>query len=245
MHLPKDGSPLSRGRGLKHQTTAANTRSCRVAPLAGAWIETRNSPRRARIAAVAPLAGAWIETNSIVTAALGECASPLSRGRGLKQRAWLAGVEADPVAPLAGAWIETTCDWFPDGWPPSPLSRGRVTRMSEKAIPSQWEIVRGLQSRVRVAMGTSSTVAAIWKIRCSRVISAAHYNGRDVIRRSCRANPKVRSPVRLSRTIQHGGAQITGNRMNLRPFAMPPREYGLRISQSSVARAPLHVPACL
>ena len=33
-----------------------------VAPLAGAWIETRPRPRQRRLSQVAPLAGAWIET---------------------------------------------------------------------------------------------------------------------------------------------------------------------------------------
>ena len=55
-----------------------------VAPLAGAWIETRACVRCAARRRVAPLAGAWIETSRRVTC----------RAKSL-------------VAPLAGAWIET------------------------------------------------------------------------------------------------------------------------------------------
>ncbi len=36
-----------------------------VAPLAGAWIETRPLGRRGDVEPVAPLAGAWIETLTI------------------------------------------------------------------------------------------------------------------------------------------------------------------------------------
>ena len=61
--------------------------SLKVAPLAGAWIETGNSVGDQSLCAVAPLAGAWIET-------LRNSHDP----------------ENGLVAPLAGAWIETrTC----------------------------------------------------------------------------------------------------------------------------------------
>ena len=55
-----------------------------VAPRAGAWIETRITPKRLRSGHVAPRAGAWIETIYI-------------------------GIESQVlfVAPRAGAWIET------------------------------------------------------------------------------------------------------------------------------------------
>ena len=56
-----------------------------VAPLTGAWIETKFSAAPGRIAkAVAPLTGAWIET------AMQGSLRVLGR-----------------VAPLTGAWIET------------------------------------------------------------------------------------------------------------------------------------------
>ena len=55
-----------------------------VAPLAGAWIETRGGVIWRYVFPVAPLAGAWIETN---------CASHR--------------ISQLTVAPLAGAWIET------------------------------------------------------------------------------------------------------------------------------------------
>ncbi len=56
----------------------------KVAPLAGAWIETRFTRDVEKVRFVAPLAGAWIETD----AASSEPGASL-------------------VAPLAGAWIET------------------------------------------------------------------------------------------------------------------------------------------
>ena len=58
--------------------------SKRVAPLAGAWIETCSDWMQSWHRKVAPLAGAWIETEQI-------------SGKGT----------VSMVAPLAGAWIET------------------------------------------------------------------------------------------------------------------------------------------
>ncbi len=78
-------SPLSQGRGSKHSHRGHCGDWRRVAPLAGAWIETPAEIRQRQSRAVAPLAGAWIETPE------GRL-SPLS----------------NPVAPLAGAWIETS-----------------------------------------------------------------------------------------------------------------------------------------
>ena len=100
-------SPPSRGRGSKRvpeprrqvlggrpprggvdrnpsSTMAISRRTARVAPLAGAWIETSRGLPKSRPGSVAPLAGAWIETTTR-----------------------LRGSTASRVAPLAGAWIET------------------------------------------------------------------------------------------------------------------------------------------
>src|SRR5947209_20594559 len=55
-------SPLARGRGLKRERLGRAVDLARVAPRAGAWIET-SGRRAARWAArIAPRAGAWIET---------------------------------------------------------------------------------------------------------------------------------------------------------------------------------------
>ena len=82
------------------------TFTARVAPLAGAWIETTVKGSDPHHLVVAPLAGAWIET---VTRSEREpkCASPPSRGRGSKPFAVAFFRPALLVAPLAGAWIET------------------------------------------------------------------------------------------------------------------------------------------
>ena len=61
----------------------------RVAPLAGAWIEIRETFNNIGPSAVAPLAGAWIEIQGVEYA---------------KQFV--------DVAPLAGAWIEISCKIF-------------------------------------------------------------------------------------------------------------------------------------
>ena len=54
-----------RARGLKRQWLKGLALCCRVAPRAGAWIETARSWRTtARHLAVAPRAGAWIETSA-------------------------------------------------------------------------------------------------------------------------------------------------------------------------------------
>ena len=54
----------SRERGLKHHITGDEVFRLRVAPLAGAWIETLASPVVRPGDIVAPLAGAWIETHA-------------------------------------------------------------------------------------------------------------------------------------------------------------------------------------
>jgi len=56
----------------------------RVAPRAGAWIETAISGLTRSTSVVAPRAGAWIETVSAASRRGGRTASPPARGRGLK-----------------------------------------------------------------------------------------------------------------------------------------------------------------
>src|SRR3972149_4063093 len=52
----------ARERGLKHFYAVHIYFVSRVAPRAGAWIETQRYPRKPRPSVVAPRAGAWIET---------------------------------------------------------------------------------------------------------------------------------------------------------------------------------------
>ena len=77
-----------------------------VAPLVGAWIETTSKGYPDINAAVAPLVGAWIET-SIIFFAMGLDSSHPSWVRGLKQLANRMNMKVIEVAPLVGAWIET------------------------------------------------------------------------------------------------------------------------------------------
>ena len=80
-------SPPSRGRGLKQNivNTPPNTVLIEVAPLTGAWIETKYRQYLRQLVTVAPLTGAWIETLVCMIRAV-----------------------ALQVAPLTGAWIETS-----------------------------------------------------------------------------------------------------------------------------------------
>src|SRR5690606_33396866 len=82
-------SPLTQGRGLKHQRRVSDQQPVAVAPYAGAWIETRSKPIQACRDRVAPYAGAWIETT-------------------------LDGYRRSSVCvgPYAGAWIETSTPCF-------------------------------------------------------------------------------------------------------------------------------------
>jgi len=73
-----------RARGLKLPEGPEHRGYSGVAPHAGAWIETRYSPRGGRGRGVAPHAGAWIETRKLTATE-----RPIT------------------VAPHAGAWIET------------------------------------------------------------------------------------------------------------------------------------------
>jgi len=146
----------SRARGLKQYSYSHETISIRVAPLAGAWIETlkihslrsvkMSRPSRARglkqqvikalqLVPVAPLAGAWIET-----------------GKNFSIRAFLA------VAPLAGAWIETY-----------------VLHLSSTAVLSRPSRARGLKRpwRALQRLGTNvAPLAGAW-IETSKEVSEA------------------------------------------------------------------------
>jgi len=59
-----------------------------------------------QIARVAPRAGAWIETISAVIGPMGFQSRP-ARARGLKQHRYPVPHPRQAVAPRAGAWIET------------------------------------------------------------------------------------------------------------------------------------------
>ena len=74
-----------RGRGLKLFNITSQLVQIRVAPHAGAWIETHCRGLLGLRIQVAPHAGAWIETEN-----------------------YNAAMTAYPVAPHAGAWIETS-----------------------------------------------------------------------------------------------------------------------------------------
>ena len=78
-----------------------------VAPHAGAWIETRNTRRGLARHEVAPHAGAWIETLSASYATLSAKPSHPTRVRGLKHSLREIIPLLTEVAPHAGAWIET------------------------------------------------------------------------------------------------------------------------------------------
>ena len=72
-------------RGLKQGYKGIQKHRCKVAPPAGAWIETPEPSLTTEPALVAPPAGAWIETYTLE----------------------IEKHEYYHVAPPAGAWIET------------------------------------------------------------------------------------------------------------------------------------------
>ena len=76
----------SRARGLKLQNLHHVRRNRRVAPLAGAWIETSVHGIGVGTRGVAPLAGAWIETRPAKYIPALRPPSRPSRARGLKPR---------------------------------------------------------------------------------------------------------------------------------------------------------------
>ena len=69
-------------------------------------MKQRGSVAVAQRSRVAPLAGAWIETNGRYRG-ITQVVSPPSRGRGLKLGPIVLVDEVKNVAPFAGAWIET------------------------------------------------------------------------------------------------------------------------------------------
>ena len=92
-------SPLPQGRGLKLKDgVPLKMMTARVAPPAGAWIETQYCHGRTivTVRGVAPPAGAWIETRNGVRWPL---------------------ITNPPVAPPPGAWIETTVAATTSKWP--------------------------------------------------------------------------------------------------------------------------------
>ena len=74
-----------------------------VAPLVGAWIETKRIGEHIKSCYVAPLVGAWIETSNLSHAKSCGC-----------------------VAPLVGAWIETNAIYVHNSNPESRSPRGSV-----------------------------------------------------------------------------------------------------------------------
>ena len=77
------------------------------------------------ILTVAPLAGAWIETRAIGKRLTRGMSRP-SRARGLKPAEAVVGPGDVDVAPLAGAWIETHVVETGSPTAPGRAPRGRV-----------------------------------------------------------------------------------------------------------------------
>ena len=102
----------ARARGLKHHALETPLTSSKVAPRAGAWIETPFHLLRSDDVIVAPRAGAWIETFSIFSTPTAPTSRP-ARARGLKHFLTSLSSMFFLVAPRAGAWIETLFAHFP------------------------------------------------------------------------------------------------------------------------------------
>ena len=79
----------------------------RVAPRAGAWVETYFPDRLCCLEGVAPRAGAWVETFAGGYDGSSYRESHPVRVRGLKLFLSVPLVACALVAPRAGAWVET------------------------------------------------------------------------------------------------------------------------------------------
>ena len=98
-------SPLTQGRGSKHENQKPVSLMAHVAPHTGAWIETPINHIVTILNAVAPHTGAWIETIH------------------LRDRYFIY-----QVAPHTGAWIETFGVDVIAGFAGSPLTQGRGSK---------------------------------------------------------------------------------------------------------------------
>ena len=118
-----------RVRGLKPQNASCWQNQHKVAPRAGAWIETKKSAKKDDVPKVAPRAGAWIETSAFHFICSRANVAPRAgawietimkpqakknlvshpvRVRGLKLSLLCVTIALNVVAPRAGAWIETS-----------------------------------------------------------------------------------------------------------------------------------------
>ena len=161
LSLPAAAEPVqeslpSRERGLKSFPDPVKIGPGEVAPLAGAWIEIKNSFPEASGENVAPLAGAWIEIHTIFPKYLLILPSLPSRERGLKSYVTPQMYGAKGVAPLAGAWIEMVISGIEvDCLKPSLPSRerglkctkGEMTGAAAMSLPSR---ERGLKFTVNM-----------------------------------------------------------------------------------------------
>ena len=128
-HVQISPSRPVRARGSKRDSRRGDLRSARVAPRAGAWIETAAALIGSAAAViVAPRAGAWIETAIDRSWPLWPFTVAPRAGAWIETTKSGSTFDRSIVAPRAGAWIETRS--------PSPNSRrskrrapcGRVDR---------------------------------------------------------------------------------------------------------------------
>ena len=174
-------SPPVRGRGSKLGVVASLARRPRVAPRAGAWIET----------------------HVIHTSATHRSQSPPVRGRGLKHIDRTAThVAARPVAPRAGAWIETRsaphAGTIASGRPPC----GGVDRNAAASRYTAGTVTVAPRAGAWIETGRSDALAAICARRppCGGVDrNRAHFAERI----GCDESPPVRG-----RGSKHGQRQV-------------------------------------
>ena len=157
----------SRARGLKQKFLQCHNVPPNVAPLAGAWIETRPSYTIDCAAIVAPLAGAWIETSKSSNSSHHCTVAPLA-GAWIETLATRSSTPCNVVAPLAGAWIETSSRF-----------RSRVPLWSR---PSR---ARGLKHLLK------STSSGILESRPSRARGLKRSLSNQYCRRACAKRDEI------------------------------------------------------
>ena len=101
-----------RVRGLKLLELGLVELKVKVAPRAGAWIETLLSDDDPGHSHVAPRAGAWIEALTIEYAFASSSVAPRA-GAWIETIRTMQRLSFTTVAPRAGAWIETKKNWKP------------------------------------------------------------------------------------------------------------------------------------
>ena len=231
------GGRSSRGSVDRNTPGSVQGAAMRVAPHAGAWIETGPEGQVNLMPRVAPHAGAWIETG--IGASAGGCdRSLLTRERGSKQphrpRAGGRGL----VAPHAGAWIETSSKAERQSELSSLLTRERGSNIGRVTSVAQ---MRGRSSRGSVDRNQRIVVARRrGRRRSSRGSVDRNIHSRLEAQRQATVAPHAGAWIETKpppgARIRSGVAPHAGAWIETASHRRPPAGTGGRSSRGSVDR---------